>query len=352
MKAIQRIPGIIRCFPCVIPISVVLCCGAGVIYASDTDTRLGQAAVFRSGPISAPAYTPGPARDDDSNCDYRREYLASHLRAGRLDLRDLLARLVWRGFKVIYIGTSHNPWDTGTFAQVLDTLRKEHKSFDCLAIETDSRCQSAIDAVLSGRLTFEQAGENSPRICAYAFKPDQRPLFEAAGRNKVGVFAVDDLSVGFDQESVLPTQSVATTIPRRNEAMARATADLIRKGACRRVLGLAGAAHIAKDFYEDKEPALWNSIPDRLNLLGISAASVHLISRASYPDKGPFAPKDCSWNIWDSVTASGGVFGFIPGSPAPAAYYPLYPYGDPATLPYYTANPVTWDEFNGVIVVP
>jgi len=117
-------------------------------------------------------------------------------------------------------------------------------------------------------------------------------------------------------------------------------------------MSLAGGALIVKAFYNDKDPALRGSISDQLRLHGISVAPVYLISRASHIGDNPFAPEDCSWNLWDKVTSGSAIFGFIPRNPAPPAYYPLYPYGNPATLPYDLKNPVNWNEFQGVVVVP
>lgn len=289
---------------------------------------------------------------EGSDCSFRQEYLERHLRDEKLGIKQLLARLVKQNFQAIYIGASHNDRDTETVALIMDTLHQEDDSFDCFAIEEDSRCQEGIDAIVSGQKTFEQAAQTAPKICAYSYVPAEKALFETARNNGIRVFAVDDLSVGFDQADGLPTQSVATTMPHRNKVMAQAVATLLHKGTCRKILGLAGGAHIVKAFYDDKDPDLWGSISDRLKLAGISVAPVHLISRASSGNGTSFAPEGCSWNLWDKIPAGSVPFGFLPRSPAPPAYYPLYPYGNPATLPYDLRNPVNWDEYQGVVVVP
>lgn len=182
----------------------------------------------------------------------------------------------------------------------------------------------------------------------------EKVLLEAARRNGIKVFAVDDLSVGFNPENGLPTISVAETMPRRNAAMAGAAAALLKKRTCSKLVGLAGGAHVVKGFYDAKDPSRWRSISDRLREAGLKVATVRIMSRASYqPAYGdPFAPKECSWNIWDGIEAPGGIFGFIPASPAPACFYPLYPHGDPKALREDTEHPVNWDNYQGVVVVP
>ena len=286
------------------------------------------------------------------DCSLRKDYLERHLQADQLGVQQLLARLVKQNFQAIYIGTSHNAWDTESVARILHTLHHTDGSFNCFALEADRRCQEGIDSIVSGKKTFEEAAQTASKICGYSYVPSQKALFDAARNNGIRVFAVDDLSVGFDEADGLPTQSVATTMPRRNEAMAQAVATLLHKGTCRKILGLSGGAHVIKGFYDEKEPELWGSIPDRLRLLGISVAPVNLISRVSSGKGSPLAPEGCSWNLWDKIPAGSAPLGFIPRSPAPPVRYPLYPYGNPATLPYDLKNPINWDEYKGVVVVP
>lgn len=289
---------------------------------------------------------------ESSSCASRLGYLESHLRNEQLETKELLARLANQNFQAIYIGTSHNAWDTEAVARIMAALHRENEAFDCFTIEEDGRCQEGINSIVSGRKTFEEAAKTAPKLCAYTYATAEEALFKTARDNGIRVFAVDDLSVGFDQTDGLPTQSVATTMPHRNEAMARATAALLRDGTCRKVLGLAGGAHIVKGFYDDNAPALWGSISDRLKLLGVNVAPVNLINRASKNTAAIFAPEDCSWNLWDKIPAGGASFGFLPHSPAPPAFYPLYPYGVPSDLPYDRKNPVNWDEYRAVIVIP
>jgi len=287
-------------------------------------------------------------------CAQRLGYLERSISEGRLALGDLLPRLAREGSRVIYFGEDHHSWTTRTIASLVEQLRGEDDSFECLALEEDRRCQDDIDDVISGRRSFEQVARTAKKYCYYAIESAKNDLLEVARRNSIKVFAVDDLSVGFSQETGSPTQSVAATMPRRNEAMAQGTATLIRGGSCRKVVAVAGGAHLVRAFLDESDPVLWESIPDRLKRLGIKTSVVGIISRASYdPAYGDkFAPKECSWSLWNEIEIGSPVFGFQPRSPAPACFYPLYPIGDAQTLPFDYAHPISWSDYQGIVVVP
>lgn len=124
-------------------------------------------------PDASPAAPVAGSSATPAGCSARSEYLRSNL-SSRLAPTKFLAALLRKGPAVVYFGASHQDEDTNAVALLLDLLHRKDRAFDCFVLEKDARCQADIDAILSGRSSFEQAASAAGKICAFDCAPAKR----------------------------------------------------------------------------------------------------------------------------------------------------------------------------------
>lgn len=223
--------------------------------------------------------------------------------------------------------------------RALATMKAADPELNCLFLETYTDDQPLIDGYLSGRLTREQTLSGAASLMG-----DELPLLDEAKRLGLSVHAVDAPS-GLEKTRSLLAKSIRI----RDAHMSEVIVDALQNGRCRKAVMLLGKFHVMTSVVDPSETDR-RSVLQRVRSQGLATSAINVINRGGYSAKygDELAPKECSWNLWDSLKVGSKALGFTPLPPTPAIERVF----DTSQSRLIWDGAPLWEQYDGVIIQP